>query len=311
MADGPAPAARSADGHAHGIESAAHKDRKRLAIVLVVGLVILAVELIGALLTDSLALLADAGHMASDVAGVGLALGAIWLASRPPSDNRTYGWYRAEILAATINAVVLLLLSAFILWSAWGRLFSAPDIASGPMLIIALIGGAANLVSLWLLHDAQSRSLNMRGAYLEVLGDLFGSVAVVLAAIIILATGLVAADAIASAIIAVLIIPRAWHLLREAADVLLQAAPRGMDMDEVRRHLMETPGVQDVHDLHAWTLTSGLPVLSAHVVVDESVSSVEVLDEMCACLAGDFDVTHSTIQLEPRDRRAAEHLAHR
>jgi cobalt-zinc-cadmium efflux system protein len=277
----------------------------------VVGLVVLGVEVIGALLTGSLALLADAGHMASDVAGVGLALGAIWLASRPPSDTRTYGWYRAEVLAATINAVVLLGLSAFILWSAWGRLFSTPEIASGPMLVIAVIGGLANLLCLWLLHDAQSRRLNMRGAYLEVLGDLFGSVAVVVAAIIILATGLVAADAIASIVIAVLIIPRAWHLLREAADVLLQAAPRGLDMDEVRRHLLETPGVQDVHDLHAWTLTSGLPVLSAHVVVDESVSSVQVLDEVCGCLAGDFDVAHSTIQLEQRDRRAEEHLAHR
>lgn len=295
----------------HGIESAAHRDRKRLAIVLVVGLVVLAVEVIGALLTGSLALLADAGHMASDVAGVGLALGAIWLASRPPSDTRTYGWYRAEILAATINAVVLLLLSAFILWSAWGRLFSTPEIASGPMLVIALIGGVANLLSLWLLHDAQGRSLNMRGAYLEVLGDLLGSAAVVVAAVIILTTGFVAADAIASAIIVILIIPRAWHLLREATDVLLQAAPRGLDMDEVRRHLLETPGVQDVHDLHAWTLTSGLPVLSAHVVVDEDISSVAVLDEMCACLAGDFDVGHSTIQLEPRDRRPAEQQAHR
>lgn len=280
-------------------------------MVLVIGLTVLAVEVIGALLTGSLALLADAGHMASDVAGVALALGAIWLASRPPSDTRTYGWYRAEILAAMINAIVLLLLSAFILWSAWGRLFSTPDIASGPMLIIAMVGGLANLLSLWLLHDAQSRSLNMRGAYLEVLGDLFGSVAVVVAAIVILVTGLVAADAIASGIIAVLIIPRAWHLLREAADVLLQATPRGLDMDQVRRHLLETPGVQDVHDLHAWTLTSGLPVLSAHVVVDESVSSAEVLDEMCACLAGDFDVAHSTIQLEARDRRAEEQLAHR
>ena len=279
-------------------------------MVLVIGIGILVMEVIGALLTGSLALLADAGHVASDVAGVALAMGAIWLASRPPSDTRTYGWYRAEILAATINSVILLLLAGFILWQAWGRLSSDPDIASGPMLVIALIGGAANVVSLWLLRDAQSRSLDMRGAYLEVLGDLFGSVAVVVAAAVILLTGIAGADAIASVIIAVLIIPRAWSLLREAVDVLLQAAPRGLDMDQVRRHLLETPGVQDVHDLHAWTLTSGLPVLSAHVVVGDRVSSVKVLDDVCACLAGDFDVEHSTIQLEPRDRRLNEGEAH-
>ena len=297
--------------HGHRIESPAFRDRKRLAVVLAVGLIVLVVEIVGAWLTGSLALLADAGHVASDVAGVALALGAIWLASRPPSDSRTYGWYRAEILAATINSVILLLLSAFILWSAWNRLGSEPEVASGPMLVIALFGGAANVFSLVLLRDAQARSLNMRGAYLEVLGDLFGSAAVVVAAIIILATGFVAADAIASAVIAILIIPRAWRLLREAIDVLLQAAPRGLDMDEVRRHLLETPGVQDVHDLHAWTLTSGLPVLSAHVVVDENVSSVEVLDRLCGCLEGDFDVAHSTIQLEAHDRRPEELQGHR
>jgi cobalt-zinc-cadmium efflux system protein len=213
-------------------------------------------------------------------------------------------------MAAMINSVVLLGLSAFILWSAWGRLFSSPEIVAGPMLVIALVGAGANAASLLLLHDAQARSLNMRGAYLEVMGDLFGSVAVVVAALIILATGFLAADAIASAIIAILIIPRAWHLLKEAVDVLLQATPRGLDMNEVRRHLLETPGVEDVHDLHVWTLTSGLPVLSAHVVVDERVSSVQVLDELCLCLQRDFDVEHSTIQLENRDRKLGEHQAH-
>lgn len=298
-------------GHDHGIQSAAFRDRRRLAVVFGIGIGVLVMEVVGALLTGSLALLADAGHVASDIAGVGLALGAIWLASRPPSDTRTYGWYRAEILAATVNAVILLLLSAFILWSAWGRLNAgSPEILTGPMLIVAFIGALANVASLLLLRDAQARSLNMRGAYLEVLGDLFGSLAVIGAAVIILATGLYAADAIASMVIAVLIIPRALRLLKDAVDVLLQATPPGMDMEEVRRHLLETPGVQDVHDLHAWTLTSGLPVLSAHVVVDEDVSTVEVLDALCGCLAGDFDVEHSTIQLETRDRRPKEAQVH-
>jgi len=200
--------------HDHAIKSAAYGDRRRLAVVFGLGLLVLGTEVIGAALTGSLALLADAGHVASDIAGVGLALGAIWLAARPPSDTRTYGWYRAEILAATINAVVLLLLSAFILWSAWGRLTEgSPEIATGPMLAIAALGGLADLASLWLLRDAQARSLNMRGAYLEVLGDLLGSVAVIGAALVIIVTGVLAADALASAVIAVLIVPRAIRLL--------------------------------------------------------------------------------------------------
>lgn len=301
----------SGDGQGvRSVQSAAYRDRRRLAIVFAIGIGTLGVEVLGAWWTGSLALLADAGHVASDVAGVGLALGAIWLASRPPSDARTYGWYRAEILAAAINSVVLLLLAGFILWSAWQRLGGDTEVLSGPMLVIALLGAAANGLSLWLLHDAQSRSLNMRGAYLEVLGDLLGSAAVVAAALVIVVTGLAAADSVASVVIAILVIPRAWRLLGEAVDVLLQATPRGLDLDEVRQHLLDTPGVEDVHDLHAWTLTSGLPVLSAHVVVDERVSSVSVLDEVCECLQGDFDVEHSTIQLETRDRRSAEGQAH-
>ena len=291
--------------------SAARRDRHRLAIVFVVGLAVLVLEVAGAAVTGSLALLADAGHVASDVAGIGLALAAIWLAGRPPSETRTYGWYRAEILAALVNAVALLVLAAFILWRAWERLGTEPSIETGTMLVVALIGAGANAASLWLLREAQARSLNMRGAYLEVLGDLLGSAAVVVAALVIALTGITAADAVASVVIALLIVPRAWRLLREALDVLLEAAPRGMDMEDVRRHLLATPGVEDVHDLHAWTLTSGLPVLSAHVVVDETVPSVEMLDRLCGCLSDDFDVEHSTIQLEDRDRRLIEQQAHR
>ncbi len=282
-------------GHVH---SAAHGDRRRLAAVLLISLAILAIELVGGIAANSLALLADAGHVLTDVAGVALALGAIWIAARPASDRRSYGWYRAEILAAVVNALVLFGVAAFVLWEAWQRLQEPPDVESRLMLVVAIIGGVANTASLLLLRDAQARSLNMRGAYLEVLGDLLGSVAVVVAAIVIAVTGFAAADAIASVLIALLIIPRTWHLLRDAVDVLLEATPKGVDLDEVRRHILETPGVEAVHDLHAWTITSGMNVVSAHVVLGPDGEPGRLLDHLSDCLSGDFDIDHSTFQLE-------------
>ncbi len=297
-----------AHGHAH---SAAHGDRRRLAAVLCISIGILVVELVGGIAADSLALLADAGHVLTDVVGVALALGAIWVAARPATDRRTYGWYRAEILAAVINAVILFGVAAFVLWQAWQRLLEPPEVASGLMLIVAVIGGAANAVSLFLLRDAQTRSLNMRGAYLEVMGDLLGSVAVIVAALAIAVTGWMAADAIASAVIGLLIIPRTWHLLRDAVDVLLEATPKGVDLDEVRRHILDAPGVQAVHDLHAWTITSGMHVVSAHVVLGPDGEPGRVLDHLSDCLAGDFDIDHSTFQLETPEHMIWEGRAER
>lgn len=265
----------------------------------------------GGLLANSLALLADAGHVFTDVAGVALALGAIWVASRPASETRTFGWDRAEILAAAINAVILFGVAAFILYEAWRRLSEPPEIASGLMLMVGVFGMGGNLVALWVLRGAQARSLNMRGACLEVLGDLLGSVAVVLAAVIIALTGFAAADAIASAVIGLAILPRTWGLLREAVDVLLEATPRGLQLADVRQHLLRADGVEDIHDLHAWTITSGLPVVSAHVVLKPGAEPAAVLDELCQCLTGDFDVEHSTLQLETSDRRRLEEAGHR
>ena len=299
-------------GDAEGtIRSAAMKDRRSLVVVLVIGLVVLALEVVGGILTNSLALLADAGHVFTDVAGVSLALGAIWVAGRPPSPERTFGWYRAEILAAVVNAVILLGLSVFILLEAWRRFEDPVEIVSGPMLVIALIGTAANVVALVVLHRPQQRSLNMRGAYLEVLGDFLGSIAVVVAGVIILVTGFTQADAIASAFIALMIVPRTLSLLRSAVDVLMEATPRGLHLEEVRDHILEAEGVVDVHDLHAWTITSGIPVVSAHVVLRDGARPDLVLDELCRCLAGDFDVEHSTFQLERPDRRRWEEASHR
>lgn len=294
--------------HAHG--TAASANRNRLGVVFAVTLVIFMVELVGGLASNSLALLADAGHMFTDVAGIGLALLAIWFAGRPANGGRTFGYLRLEILAAVVNAVLLFGVSAFILVEAWRRLSEPPDIATGLMLAVALVGLAANAVSLFLLRNAQGESLNMRGAYLEVMGDFAGSAAVIVAAIVIAWTGWTPADAVASAVIGLLIIPRTWRLLRDAIDVLLEATPKGIDMEEVRRHIMEAPGVSDVHDLHAWTITSGMNVVSAHVVLEPEANGPAVLDELCRCLTGDFDIEHSTFQLESTDRRRLEEAPH-
>jgi cobalt-zinc-cadmium efflux system protein len=291
--------------------SAAGTHRGRLAAVFAITLAVLVVEVVGAVLSGSLALLADAGHVLTDGAGIGLALLAIRFAARPATPQRTFGYYRLEILAAVVNAVLLFGVAGFVLVQAWRRLFAPPEVASGLMLAVAAVGLVANAVSMWLLRGGQRHSLNLRGAYLEVWGDLLGSVAVLAAAAVIALTGLQVADPIASALIAALILPRTWQLLREAVDVLLEAAPKGVDLAEMRRHLVETPGVTDVHDLHAWTITSGLPVLSVHVVLERDADAGRVLDGLGACLAGHFDIEHSTFQLEQPEHRGHEGATHR
>ena len=290
--------------------SAAAAHRTRLVAVLVLSLAILAVEVAGAILANSLALLADAGHMLTDVAGVAMALLAIWFAGRPATNGRTFGYLRLEVLAAGANATLLFGIAAFVLVEAWRRLAQPPEVASGLMLAVAVVGLVANAVSLFVLRDAQRESLNMRGAYLEVMGDVAGSAAVLVAAALIALTGWTVADAVASVVIGLLILPRTWSLLREATDVLLEATPRGVSLDEVRRHIRSQRGVRDVHDLHAWTITSGLNVLSAHVVIGPEVQTTDVLDELCRCLSGDFDIEHSTFQLEREDRSPLEGHAH-
>jgi cobalt-zinc-cadmium efflux system protein len=293
----------------HG--TAAGRHRSRLAAVFLLALGVFAIELVGGLLANSLALLADAAHMFTDVAGVGLALLAIRFAERPADPERTFGYLRLEILAAVANAVLLFGVALFVLFEAWRRLSQPPDVASGLMLAVALVGLGVNGVSLFLLRDVQKGSLTMRGAYLEVMGDLAGSAAVIVAAIVIARTGWLQADAIASVLIGLLILPRTYGLLREAVDVLLEAAPKGIDLDEVRTHILEATGVIDVHDLHAWTITSGLNVVSAHVVLEPGADAPIVLDELCRCLSGDFDIEHSTFQLETSDRRRLEEVGHR
>src|SRR3954468_15104100 len=246
--------------------STAHVHRRHLRVVLGLTVAVLVLELLGGLWTNSLALLADAGHVFTDTVGIALALGAIRMGARPATDERTFGYLRLEILAAVLNAALLIGIAGYILFESIRRLQSPPEIASGPMLAIALIGGGANALGLWLLHDGQRESLNIRGAYLEVMGDLLGSVAVVIAALVIGLTGWTPIDALASLAIGLLILPRTWRLLRDAVDVLLEGTPKGMRIDDVRTHILDARGVADVHDLHAWTITSGMNVVSAHVV---------------------------------------------
>jgi cation diffusion facilitator family transporter len=303
-------------GHDHGHPSrtASAGHRRRLAVVLGLTVAVMAAEVVGAVVSGSLALLADAGHMATDALGVALALGAVTLAQRPARGRRTFGWQRAEILAAVANGLLLLGVAGYVLVEAVRRFGDPPEIDSGVMLAVAAAGLAVNLIGLWLLHRGRRESLNVRGAYLEVLGDALGSAAVIVAAVVVVTTGWTPADTVASVAIGALVLPRAWSLLREAVDVLLEAAPRGVDLDEVRAHILGVDGVLGVHDLHAWTITSGQPVLSAHVVVtDEALQAGHggrVLDALCSCLGSHFAVEHCTFQLEAEAHAGHEAPVH-
>ena len=278
--------------------TAAGLHRRALLSALAVSTAVLVVEVIAGLASNSLALLADAGHMLADVAGMALSLGAITIAARSRSPDRTFGLYRLEILAASLNAVVLLGIGVVVLVEAVRRFSEPPTIASTMVLVVATGALIANAVSLRLLRHGHQSSLNVRAAYLEVLGDLLGSAAVLVAGVVIATTGWLQADAVASVVIAVLIVPRTVVLLRDSIDVLLEARPKGVDMKEVERHILEAPGVAEVHDLHAWTITSGMNVVSAHVVLGPEGVPGDVLDHLGRCLSDDFDINHSTFQLE-------------
>lgn len=297
-------------GHAHGgrpTPSAAY--RGRLWIALGIACTLLVAELIGAALTGSLALLADAGHVATDGVGIGVALVAISIAARPAKGRRTFGLARVEILAALLNCLLLFGVGGYILYEAFNRLRNPAEIDGGLTVVFGLAGLALNVVSLLLLMRGQKESLNVRGAFLEVLADTLGSCAVVVSALVIIVTGWQQADLVASLLIAAMIVPRTVKLGKEAIDVLLESAPRNVDIAEVRRHILGVPGVEGLHDLHVWTITSGMPVLSAHVVVSKEVLEEtgyeEILHELQDCLGDHFDVEHCTFQLEPRGH--AEH----
>ncbi|TFD50540.1 cation transporter [Cryobacterium frigoriphilum] len=301
-------------GHSH---DAAASNRTRLTLTIVIVATVLVVEVIGAWITGSLALLADAGHMFSDLAGLTIALAATVVAARPATDRQTFGYQRAEVFGALLNGLILVGVAVAVVMGAVGRLLDpgTGHVLGGGMLLVAVIGLLANVAGLLLLRPAQASSINMRGAYLEVLGDALGSVAVIVAAIVILFTGFEQADAIASLLIAAMILPRAFVLLRDVVRVFSESTPADTDVAEIRRHLVSTPGVLAVHDVHVWAITSGAHVFSAHIVVDPQVLAAgttgALLDELSECLAHHFDVAHSTFQLEPAEHAAHEEHHHR
>ena len=282
--------------HAHQHSRA--RSRRALGLVLVLTAVYTVVEFVAGLLTGSLALLADAGHMLGDVGALGLALGAAWLASRPATPDRSFGLQRAEILAALVNGLVLVAIAIWIFIEAIGRLDDPPEILGGWMLLVALVGLAVNVVAASILTRAAGESLNVQAALRHVFADLASSVGVAIAAIVILLTGWEQADPIAGMAIALLILASTWSILRDSVVILLEATPSGIDAREVGRRMAAAEGVVEVHDLHIWTITSGFPALSAHVLVARGDDCHARRLELEQMLAGEFGLEHTTLQVE-------------
>jgi cobalt-zinc-cadmium efflux system protein len=277
-----------------------HSSRHKYRLWAVLGLSasFMVVQVVVGWWTNSLALLADAAHLFVDTAGVGLSLLAVWFAERPATAEKTYGYYRVEILAALVNSVVLCVLALVILFEAWERLGTRHEVAAGPVLLVAVAGLGVNLLAAWLLHAGAGESLNVRSAYLEVLGDALSSAAVIAAAIVILVTGWTLADALASAAIGLMILPRTYALLKQAVNVLLEGVPAHLDLAEIEEALRGAAGVKRVHDLHVWTLTSGREAMSAHVEVERGTPPAQVLDDLHLILHARFGIDHTTIQIE-------------
>jgi len=299
---------RSKHDHRHGH---AHGSRQRLSIVLLLTTLVMIAELLGGLWTGSLALLADAGHMLADVAALILALMAVWFGARPATPRKTFGYYRLEILAALINGVGLVLISFFIFYEAYARWFARPVIRSVPMTIVAGGGLIVNLICAALLHRDRDEDLNVRGAWLHVIGDALGSTGAIVAGVLITLFGWTAADSLISVLIGLLIVWSSWHLIRDATNVLLEGTPAHINLAAVEAAIMETDGVSDVHDLHVWTITSGREALSAHVIHAYSISQPELLKELRVKLLDRFGVDHLTIQMETADfEDEAIHFCH-
>jgi cobalt-zinc-cadmium efflux system protein len=278
--------------------SGSGRHQRRLTGTLLLTGTFLIVETVAGFVTGSLALLADAGHMLTDVGGLVLALVAIWWAAKPPTPEKTYGYYRVEILVAVANAVVLMVLSVFIVWEAYRRFLDPPELLARPMLAVAALGLVINGLGIWLLRGGAQESLNVRGAYLEVIGDALGSLGVIVAAVVVLLTGWRRADPLVAAAIGLFIVPRTWRLLREAVNVLLEGAPPHLDVRAIEQALSAAPGVRTVHDLHVWTLTSGKEAMSGHVVVGADVDGTEVVAPLNDLLRDRFGLGHTTIQVE-------------
>ncbi|CAN5258854.1 cation diffusion facilitator family transporter [soil metagenome] len=290
--------------------------RGRLGIALGITAAVLVAEVVGSIVTGSLALLVDAAHMLTDAGGLAIALTAASLVNRPASSKRTFGFARAEVLGATAQAAILLAVGIFVLVEAVRRLFAPPEIEGGLLVVFGVVGLAGNAASIAVLASGRRSNLNLRAAFLEVVNDALGSIAVIAAAIVIALTGFALADALAAILIGALILPRAFLLLKETTGVLLESTPKGLDLDSVRDHLLRLEHVRAVHDLHVSQIATGLPVLTAHVVVDDSCfydgHNAQMLDDLQHCVAEHFDVQieHSTFQLEPVGHGEHEHPTH-
>jgi cobalt-zinc-cadmium efflux system protein len=284
------------DAHDHG--GPRFGSARALATVLALTAALMVVEIVGGILTDSLALLADAGHMLSDASSAGLALVAVWLAARPATPARSFGYRRAEILAALANGVLLVVAAVWILVEAWRRLDDPPDVLGGWMLVVALVGLLANAVALAVLLRSERGSLNVQAALRHVLADLLGSAGVVVAALVVVTTGWNQADPIVSAVIALLVLASSWGVLRDSVSILLEAAPRGVDPKQVEAAIVRSPGVVSVHDLHVWEITSGFPALSAHVLVGADEDCHGRRRELEALLEDRFGIAHTTLQVD-------------
>jgi cobalt-zinc-cadmium efflux system protein len=291
-------------GHAHAHTREA--DRRTLYFVLVLASTFMFVEFAGGILANSLALLADAAHMLTDVAAVALALLALRFASRPATPEKTYGYYRMEILAALTNGVVLIVLCVFIILEAWERFRDPVEVGGSLMLAVAVGGLTVNLIMAYLLHRSAGESLNLRGAYLHVLGDLLASVGTITAAVIILATGWWLVDPLISVVVALLILVSSYKLVRESVDILLEAVPAHLDVAEIRRSIEDLPGVDMVHDLHVWTVTSGFFAMSGHAIIRDLEHSRDILTQIHERMHEDFGIRHVTVQIEERARYQIE-----
>ncbi|MGA5215269.1 cation diffusion facilitator family transporter [Streptomyces cinereoruber] len=290
-------------GHSHGprIGSAGERHQKPLAIAFALTAVYALVEVAAGITTGSLALISDAAHMGTDVLGLGLALAAIHLTKRPAAGQRTYGTYRLEVLAAIINGLLLFGVAFYVLYEAVERFQNPPQVMGVPMLVVSSIGLVVNIISFRLLTAGSKESLNVKGAYLEVVADMLGSVGVIIGAIVIATTGFQYADPIVGAAIGLFILPRTWKLMRQALRIIMEVAPPGIDVEAAQRELSGITGVEEVHDLHIWTLTSGMEAASAHIVIKDGADWHAVLDESRRILAKGYGVTHPTIQVEPID----------
>lgn len=285
--------------HSHGHEhSRLRADRRALAVALALVAAFMVVEVVAGLLADSLAVLADAGHMLSDTASLALALFAAWLAGRPPTPQRSFGYRRAEILAALANGVLLVVVAIWIFIEAVRRLSDPPDVVGGWVLVIGVIGLVVNLAAAGVLYRAGSHSLNVRGALLHVLADLWGSVGVIVAGIVILTAGWELADPIVAMLIGVLVLTSSWRLLSESVAILLEATPSDIAADDVGRAILGVPSVVQVHDLHVWTITSGFPTLSAHVLVEPGADCHAIRRQIEAVLRRSFELEHTTLQVD-------------